>query len=400
MYLVDDEKNDIIFHILITHIYGGIMKNFILAPDSFKGTMSADTVSKVWKKAILSHIPDAKILEFPLADGGEGMVDAYLRVIGGKKKEVNVTGPMGEKVDAAYGILPDGTAVLEMAACAGLPLVKTAKNPLLATTYGVGEMIKDAAKTGAKEMILGLGGSATNDCGIGMAAALGFGFYDANGSKLEPLAKNMIKVHHIEAPTASVNINVTAACDVDNPLFGPNGATYTFGPQKGVSPELLSELDDGIKNIAHVIERDLGIKTADVPGSGAAGGLGCAVIAFLGGKLKPGIDLLLDAAHFDNALDDADVVFVGEGRMDWQSAHGKAPIGIARRAKAHKIPVYALCGSLGKDVEAVYNEGIIAAFAADQGATDMEHVAEVCEADMSLLADSVMRLLICKFQNP
>ena len=374
------------------------MKKFILAPDSFKGTMSADTVCKVWKKAILTHIPDAEISEFPLADGGEGMVDAYLQVIGGNRKTVNVTGPMGEKMDAVYGILPDGTAVMEMAACAGLPLVKGEKDPLSATTYGVGEMIKDAAGLGVQKLILGLGGSATNDCGIGMAAALGFEFYNSNGEKIEPLAKNMINVERIVPPASRIDIKVTAACDVDNPLYGPNGATYTFGSQKGVSDDMLPKLDDGIKNMARVIEKDLGIKTADIPGTGAAGGLGCAVIAFLNGTLEPGIDLLLDAAHFDDALEDADVVFVGEGRMDWQSAHGKAPVGISRRAKKRGIPVYALCGSLGKHAEAVYEEGICAAFAADQGATDMEHVAEVCEADMAFLADSVVRLLIVKHE--
>ena len=372
------------------------MKNFVLAPDSFKGTMSANTVCSIWKKAILSHIPDASVLEIPLADGGEGMVDAYLRIIGGKKRTINVTGPMGEKLDAAYGILPDGTAVIEMAACAGLPLVKDDKNPLLATSYGVGEMIKDAAASGAKELILGLGGSATNDCGIGMAAALGFKFYDSNGRKLEPLAKNLINVDQITAPVSHLDINVIAACDVDNPLYGSNGATYTFGPQKGVTPEMLPKLDEGVKNISHVIEKNFGIKISDIPGSGAAGGLGGAVIAFLDGKLHPGIDLLLDAIHFDDALEDADLVFVGEGRMDWQSAHGKAPVGVSRRAKKHGVPVYALCGSLGKHIEAVYEEGIYAAFAADQGATDMDHVAEVCEADMAFLADSVMRLLINK----
>ncbi len=303
---------------------------------------------------------------------------------------------MGEKLDAAYGILPDGRAVLEMAACAGLPLVKGEKDPLSATTFGVGEMIRDAAASGAKEIILGLGGSATNDCGIGMAAALGFVFYDAKGEKVEPLARNMINIDRIEAPASPIDIKVTAACDVDNPLFGPNGATYTFGPQKGVTPELLPQLDAGIQNVARVMEKDLGIKASDLPGAGAAGGLGCAVIAFLGGELKPGIDLLLDAAHFDDALKDADVVFVGEGRMDWQSAHGKAPVGISRRAKKLGIPVYALCGSLGKHAEAVYEEGICAAFAADQGATDMEHVARVCEEDMAFLADSVVRLLVCR----
>lgn len=370
------------------------MKNFILAPDSFKGTMRADTVSRIWKEAILTHIPDAAIYEIPLADGGEGMVDAYLRVLGGNKKTLKVTGPMGETCSAVYGILSNGTAVMEMAACAGLPLVKGEKNPLSATTYGVGEMIRDIAAFGAKELLLGLGGSATNDCGIGMAAALGFTFYDANGKPLEPFARNMIHVEHIASPTESIDIKVTAACDVDNPLYGSNGATYTFGPQKGVSPKMLPLLDAGVKNMARVIETDLGIDVSKVPGAGAAGGLGGAVMAFLGGTLKSGIELLLDASHFDVMLEKADAVFVGEGRMDWQSAYGKAPVGVSRRAKSRGVPVYALCGSLGKDVEAVYEEGICAAFAADQGAEHMDQIKDVCADDMARLADSVVRLLI------
>ena len=369
------------------------MKKFILAPDSFKGTMSAQTVCSIWKETIRKHIPDSKIYELPLADGGEGMVDAFLEACGGERQTVLVSGSMGEKVDAAYGILPDGTAVLEMAACAGLTLVKGDKKPDKATTYGVGELLLHAAKGGADKIILGLGGSATNDCGIGMAAALGYHFYGKDGKSVEPLAKNMGKVARIEKPEHLPEIQLVAACDVDNPLYGESGATYTFGPQKGVAGKMLEELDAGLMNMAEVIEKDLHIRIADVPGAGAAGGLGGGVLAFLGGTLKPAIDLLLDSVHFDDLLKDSDMVFVGEGRMDWQSAHGKAPVGISRRAKKYGIPCIALNGMAGKGAEKVYEEGICALFSAGQGATDLEEVKKTCEGDMQRLADAVIRVL-------
>ncbi|MEA4853675.1 MAG: glycerate kinase [Christensenella sp.] len=369
------------------------MKNFILAPDSFKGTMSADTVSSIWSTAIRKHIPDAKLYEIPLSDGGEGMVDAFLRVCGGEKKFLRVTGPMGSPVKAAYGILPDSTAVVEMAACAGLPLVQGEKDPSIATTYGLGEMISQIASDGISKVILGIGGSATNDCGIGMAAALGYLFYDERGNKLEPLAKNMSKVTQISKPSILPNIDLTVACDVDNPLFGKNGATYTFGPQKGVAGELLELLDAGLMNMARVIKKDLHADVADLPGAGAAGGLGAGVVAFLNGDLRPGIDLLLDALQFDSLLKEADIVFVGEGRMDWQSAHGKAPIGIARRAAQKGVPCIALCGSIGKGIDAVYDEGISAVFASAQGSSSLDEIIKTCEEDMRRLADSVVRVL-------
>ncbi|MEA5003605.1 MAG: glycerate kinase [Christensenella sp.] len=369
------------------------MKNFILAPDSFKGTMSAQTVCSIWSEAIKKHIPDAKIRKLPLADGGEGMVEAFLGACGGQRKAAMVSGPAGERVDAVYGILPDGTAVVEMAACAGLTLIGKDNDPRKATTYGVGELLLHAANDGAHKIILGLGGSATNDCGIGMAAALGYRFYDRDNKEMEPLAKNMVHIDRIEKPEIMPDIEVLAACDVDNPLYGEHGATYTFGPQKGVKGEMLAELDAGLKKMAKVIDQDLHVRIDDAPGAGAAGGLGGGVLAFLNGTLEPGIDLLLDVVHFEDMLDNTDMVFVGEGRMDWQTAHGKAPVGISRRAKKRGIPCIALNGMAGKGAEAVYDEGICALFSAGQGATDMSEIIKTCEQDMSRLADAVVRML-------
>ncbi len=370
------------------------LMNFILAPDSFKGTMSSDEVCDAMERAIKKNIPDAKVSRVPLADGGEGLVNALLRICGGRRVTAEVSGPLRDKMNADYAILPDGTAVIEMAACAGLPLVEDRKDPLHTTTYGVGELILHACAEGCKNILLGLGGSATNDCGIGMAAALGYKFYDSAGSELEPSAENMVKVSLIKTPDTRPDVSFVAACDVDNPLYGPTGATYTFGMQKGAAGETLELLDAGLKNMAAVIKRDLGADVALTPGSGAAGGLGAGVLAFLGGTLKPGIELVLDAARFNDLLADADIVFTGEGRIDWQSAHGKAPVGVAMRAKAKGVPCIALCGSVGDGAEAVYEKGITAFFSAVRGAGDFEQIKKTCKEDMYLLAESVVRTLM------
>lgn len=371
------------------------MRSFLLAPDSFKGTLHAQEVCDIWERAIRARLPDAALRSFPMADGGEGMVHAYLRICGGKQVIARVSGPFGEPLEAAYGLLPDGRAVLEMAACAGLPLARGRRDPERATTYGVGEMILHAAGQGAAEILLGLGGSATNDCGMGMAAALGYRFWDGTGKPLEPLALNMGRVARIEPPATLPKIRVIAACDVDNPLFGPTGATYTFGPQKGVSPEMAPLLDAGLQNMAARMEADLNAAlVADVPGSGAAGGLGAGCIAFLRGELRPGIELLLDAAGFDEALQSADIVFTGEGRIDGQSARGKAPVGIARRCRKAGVPCVALCGSIGEGAEAVYEEGVTAMFSALRETGSLEDARRTCREDMRLLTEAVLRLLL------
>lgn len=372
------------------------MKRFLIAPDSFKGTMSADTVASIVKDAILARIPDAEITCLPMADGGEGLTDACLRILGGEKVTLTVTGPMGTPVEAFYGILPSGEAVMEMAACAGLPLVTGAKNPLAATTYGVGEMLIHAQKRGVTDVLLGLGGSATNDGGVGMARALGFTFTDRKNQPFAPTAGTLQEIGSVSRPETPLNLTVRAACDVDNPLCGPEGATYTFGPQKGVTEAMLGALDAGLANLAVVMARDLGADVALFPGAGAAGGLGAGVMAFLSGSLLPGIDMLLDAAHFDERLQNADMVFTGEGRMDWQSAHGKVPVGVSRRAKKAGVPCVALCGALGEGFEAVYDEGVTAAFSAVRGACDFETIKETCQRDYRALADAVIRLLQIK----
>lgn len=369
------------------------MKRIVLAPDSFKGTMSAAEICALQREVIAQLDPEAEVIAVPMADGGEGMSEAYLRLLGGKRISAQVTGPLGRPVEAAYTILPDGTAVIEMAAAAGLPLAGEVRNPLTAVTRGVGELLLDAAARGVRNILLGLGGSATNDCGVGMAAALGFRFLDAGGAVVEPLAENLVKIQEIVPPGNLPELRVTAACDVDNPLTGPSGATAVFGPQKGVTPELFPDLEAGMAHMGGLLERFSGKPIAGIPGSGAAGGLGAAVLSFLGGSLRPGIQLLLDATGFDKLLDGADLVLTGEGRIDGQSAHGKVPAGVGLRCKAKGVPCAALCGSVGPGAEAVYDCGVTAIFSAVKGVTTFPEIQRTCREDLAFLTESVIRLL-------
>ena len=370
------------------------MNHFIIASDSFKGTLSAKQACDIISKAIYKHLPHAEVDCIPMADGGEGLVSTLLSICGGQTITAKVRGPLWETIEATYGFINKDTAVIEMAACAGLPLVKGRENPLLATTYGVGELIADAVSRGARKIILGLGGSATNDCGIGMAAALGYRFYDCNDAPIEPLATHMGEIVRIEAPEHLPTAMITAACDVSNPLYGPLGATYTFGRQKGVLPEQMQPLDQGLACVAQAIETCLHKRVAVVPGAGAAGGMGAGVLGFLGGTLKSGIELVLDAADFDAHLQSADIVFTGEGKIDGQSVYGKVPVGIGRRAKLAGVPCIALCGAIGEGAEAVYQEGISAVFSSICKTGRFEDIAKTCEDDLYFLADSVMRTLL------
>ena len=367
---------------------------FVLAPDSFKGTMDATEVCAIWAGAVEMHFPGAQVVEIPMADGGEGMVEACLRAApeGGERRSARVCGPMGAPVEAAFGWMRDGSAVMEMAACAGLPMMEGRLDPLHATTRGVGEMLLHAEGLGARRVLMGIGGSATNDGGIGMAAALGYRFLDASGAGLEPLAENLGRIARIQRPERLPDLEIVVACDVDNPLCGPEGATRVFGPQKGVRGETLDALDAGLENLASVMKRDLGANVRDLPGAGAAGGLGAGLVAFLGGRLCAGVEVLLDAAHFDEAASGASLVITGEGRIDGQSVRGKVPVGVARRARRQGVPCIALCGSIGDGVEAVYEEGIDAVFSAVRGAADFASIRESCREDMRLLADAALRL--------
>ena len=366
------------------------MKRIIIAPDSFKGTLEAEQVCNIIAGEVKKLCPEAETLCIPMSDGGEGMCASYISIIGGERRSLSVTGPKGTPVTADFGILPDGSAVMEMASCAGLPLMGGELAPLTATTWGVGELIMHITSLGCDKLLLGLGGSATNDCGIGMAAALGYRFLDAGGNDVSPLAENLGRVERIIPPETLPDISVRAACDVDNPLCGERGVAAIFGPQKGLKPEQIAAHDKAMAHFAAVMKRDLGKDVAEVPGAGAAGGLGAGVLTFLAGELTPGIELLLDSVGFDELLDTAELVITGEGRLDGQSTAGKVPVGVSRRAKAKGVPCIALAGCLGKGAELCLNEGIGAYYACGPEGRDMEELRRCCRRELAELAAKVL----------
>ena len=367
------------------------MKKVILAPDSFKGTMTAREICGIISREVKICMPEAEVLCIPMSDGGEGMSESYVSLIGGERKTKEVTGPLGWFVDAEYGILPDGTAVMEMASCSGLPLTKGNLQPLHATTWGVGELMMHILGQGSSRFLVGLGGSATNDGGIGMAHALGYRFYDRDGAQLAPYAWNLARVERIVPPAVMPPLRVTAACDVNNPLCGPRGAVAVFGPQKGLKPEQIGPHDAAMAHFAAVIKRELGKDVKDVPGAGAAGGLGAGMLAFLDAELKPGIEMLLDSVGFDEMLEDASLVITGEGRLDGQSLAGKVPVGVARRAKAKGVPCIALCGCIGPGAEQVKGCGIDAFYASSDGSRSFAEIQKTCREDLAALAARVLR---------
>ena len=342
----------------------------VIAIDSFKGSLGSVEAGNAAAKGVKRVFPDAECIVSPLADGGEGTVDALVAGMGGEFRAVEVTGPDGRPTEARYGLLPGGTAVMEMAQAAGITLVSgAARNPLRTTTYGVGEMIRDAAANGAKRIVMGIGGSATNDGGAGMLQALGWRLLDASGKDIQRGGAGLADISRIESPDADAYADVSGlsfrvACDVTNPLCGPNGASAVFGPQKGATPEMVAALDAALARFAAVATASLGATgdAASAPGAGAAGGLGYAFKTFLGAELTQGVDLVLQETRLDDAMRDVDVVVTGEGRLDGQTAMGKAPIGVARLAKRHYAQVLAFAGCLGDGVEALNEAGIDAYF--------------------------------------
>lgn len=349
---------------------------------------------------IRKHHPGAEIAKIPVADGGEGTVDCFLEAAGGKKVSVRVKGPYFEAMDSFYGILADGrTAIVEMAAAAGLPLVEDRKNPALTTTYGVGQLIRHAVESGCTKVIIGIGGSCTNDGGAGMAAALGNRFLDADNREFIPTGGTLDRIAKIDTSGRLKLLDsctVTAACDVDNPLCGIHGASHIFGPQKGADEPMVKLLDNNLAHYAEVLKRDLGMDLADVPGSGGAGGLGAGIMAFAGGRLQAGIELVLETVEFDALVKGADLVITGEGKIDGQSLRGKVVVGIAKRAKAFGVPVVAIVGDIGEDVENVYARGVSAVMSINRVAVPFEKARLRCESDLELTVDSLMRIMELK----
>lgn len=324
--------------------------NVIVAIDSLKGSLRSLQAGAAAKAGILRAIPDATVSVKPVADGGEGTVNALVSGLSGRSVTIAVTGPLGETVEATYGILPDHTAVIEMAEAAGLPLVPAEKrNPMITTTYGVGEMIQHALDEGCRSFIIGIGGSATNDGGTGMLRALGCRFRKADGTDIAPGAQELAGLAAIETEALDPRLKesrFSIACDVTNPLCGSNGASYIFAPQKGADPATVRKLDSALAHLADITAATLGTDLRDQPGAGAAGGLGFAFASYLNGTLRPGVDIVLDAVLPESELRAADIVVTGEGRFDGQTAMGKAPVGIARRAKACGCKVIVLAGSV------------------------------------------------------
>lgn len=372
----------------------------VIAIDSLKGSLSSMEAGYAAAQGIRNAKPDVQVVVKPLADGGEGTTDSLIEGLGGIPVRLEVTGPAGTPVPAYYGYIKQSdTAVLEMAAAAGITLVSdSGKDPMTATTYGVGEMINDAIQRGCRNFIIGLGGSATNDGGIGMLQALGYTFLDENGKDVGQGAQALSRVASIQK--TGVNPELAScyfrvACDVTNPLCGPNGATYIYGPQKGVTEAMKKTLDLAMEHYAKVTSDFTGRQCSQIPGSGAAGGMGFAFLSYLNAELTPGIDLILDAIGLEKELEDADVVVTGEGRMDHQSAMGKAPVGVARMAKKHGAVVVAFAGSVTKGAAACNEAGIDAFFPIVRGITTLEEAMEPENAkeNLAAAAEQVFRLI-------
>ena len=343
------------------------MFSVVVAPDKFRGSLSAAEAARAIARGVWRAAGTARIDEAPMADGGEGTVDALVAATGGSFRSVQVTGPLGAPVRATFGLLGDGTtAVIEMAAAAGLALVPVSqRDPSRTSTRGTGELLLAAIEAGARRVILGIGGSATNDGGAGFAQALGFHFLDREGQELGPGGGALAALDRINPGGRDPRLDgvtVEVACDVDNPLCGPRGASAVYGPQKGADPEMVATLDRNLARLADVIERDLGQSIRDQAGAGAAGGLGGGLVAFAGGRLEPGIALVSRAVNLAERLRGADLCITGEGAIDASSAFGKTAVGVARLARAAGCPTLALAGSIGPGAEAVLDEGVAAVF--------------------------------------
>ena len=372
----------------------------VIAIDSLKGSLSSMEAGTAIKDGILAAKPDAEVIVKPLADGGEGTTDALIEGMNGERIDLTVTGPMHTPVDAYYGYLKDtNTAVMEMASAAGITLVPDSeKNPLLATSYGIGEMINDAIQRGCRNFIIGIGGSVTNDGGIGMLKALGVRFLDENGEDAGEGGQALAKVARIDVSGMNPLLkecHIQVACDVNNPLCGENGSTYVYGPQKGVTEDMKKTLDEAMAHFARVTSETLENDYMNTPGAGAAGGLGYAFLAYTGAALTPGIELILDAVGLEEELSGADVVVTGEGRLDFQTAMGKAPVGVARLAKKYNAKVIAFAGSVTKEATACNKEGIDAFFPILRSVCTLAEAMDPVAArnNMTATVEQVFRLL-------
>ena len=366
----------------------------IIAPDSYKESLTAMEVATAIEAGFRQVMPDAEYIKLPMADGGEGTVQSLVDASNGSIIEHQVTGPLGEQVPAFFGIMGDGkTAVIEMAAASGLHLVSPdLRNPMLTTSYGTGELILAALDHGVDHIIVGIGGSATNDGGIGMAQALGVQLLDNKGQALGFGGQALAQLASIDITTVDprlAHIKLEVACDVDNPLCGKKGASHIFGPQKGATPAMVAELDQHLAHYAAIIKRDLAIDVKDMAGAGAAGGMGAALLGLFNAQLRSGIEIVIDAVHLGDIIKDADLVITGEGRIDSQTIHGKTPIGVARTAKKYHKPVIGIAGCLSQDCGVVYDHGIDAVFSVVPAAMSLEHAFNNAAVNVELTARNI-----------
>ena len=371
------------------------MKKCVVVSDSFKGTVSSREICEIAQRVIPRHFPACEVVCIPVADGGEGTVDCFIQAMGAQRVEVTVTNALGEKSAAAYARIGE-LAIIEMAAAAGLPQVGALRCPGTATTYGVGELIAHAAHSGCRKILLGLGGSATNDGGCGCAAALGVRFYDADGQSFVPVGDTLGRIARIDTAKADEllrSVEITVMCDVTNPLYGPTGAAYVFAPQKGADAEKVKSLDAGLRHFGDVIRSQYGLDVSAMPGAGAAGGMGAGCVALLGGTIQSGIDAVLDVTGFDRQLEGADLVITGEGRIDSQSADGKVISGVARRTRAKGVPLIAIAGGIADSAGAVYDIGVSAMFSTDRAALPVDMLGARSPGDYEATLSDIMSLI-------
>ncbi|KNY25997.1 glycerate kinase [Pseudobacteroides cellulosolvens] len=373
------------------------MKKVVVIPDSFKGTLSSTKICEVVGAKVKEYFPDCEVVLIPVADGGEGSVECFLNALGGKKVYVKAKNPFFEDIDSFYGLIENGsTAVIEMSACAGLPLVEERKNPLKTTTYGVGQLILDAAAKGVKKIIVGLGGSSTNDGGCGAASAIGVKFYNNKGEDFIPVGETLCEIERIDMSSKIDIINgieIVTMCDIDNPMYGPTGAAYVFAPQKGADHEMVKLLDEGIKCLSQKIKKDLNRDVSKVPGSGAAGAMGAGMMAFFGSKLQLGIETVLDTVNFNSVITDADMIFTGEGRIDCQSLRGKVVIGVAKRAQKYNVPLVVIAGGADYDIDEIYNFGVTSIFTINRLPEAFETIRYKSMENMEFAVENILRLI-------
>ncbi|MCY9869705.1 glycerate kinase [Vibrio barjaei] len=376
----------------------------IIAPDSYKESLTAMEVAEAIETGFKKIFADAEYVKLPMADGGEGTVQSLVDATEGSIVTCHVTGPLGQQVEGFYGLMGDGsTAIIEMAAASGLHLVEPElRNPLVTTTYGTGELIKAALERGVKHIIVGIGGSATNDGGIGMAQALGAKLLDQQGNELGFGGGELDKLASIDLSgldSRLKDIRLEVACDVDNPLCGPKGASHVFGPQKGATPEIVATLDSNLAHYASVIKATNGRDVIDTAGAGAAGGLGAALLGLFDASLRPGIQIVMDAVNLSEVVKDADLVITGEGRIDSQTIHGKTPVGVARTAKQYDIPVIAIAGSTAKDCAVVHEHGIDAAYSVVLGATDLPTALKEAAFNVEMTSRNIAAAMAMNFSK-